>query len=71
MLPKKWTGNLVGLMHNERVSFSELAEELNVTNRYVSMVLNGHRDPADAEEKFTAALDRIIARRNTPQEVAG
>ena len=66
-MPKKWTGNLVGLMHDEKVSFSELAEELNVTNRYVSMVLNGHRDPAGAEEKFTAALNRIIERRsNTP-----
>lgn len=70
MLPKKWTGNLVGLMHNEKVSFSELAEELGVTNRYLSMVLNGHRDPAGAEEKFTAALDRIIQRRQT-QEAAG
>ena len=70
MLPKKWTGNLVGLMHNERVSFSELAEELNVTNRYVSMVLNGHRDPVGAEEKFTEALDRIIQCRKT-QEAAG
>lgn len=71
MLPKKWTGNLVGLMHNEKVSFSELAEELGVTNRYLSMVLNGHRDPAGAEEKFTAAIDRIIQRRSTTQEVAG
>ena len=71
MLPKKWTGNLVGLMHNERVSFTELAEELNVTNRYVSMVLNGHREPEGAEEKFTAALDRIIQRRSASQEVAG
>lgn len=71
MLPKKWTGNLVGLMHNEKVTFSELAAELNMTNRYVSMVLNGHRDPVGAEEKFTAALNRIIARRTTPQEVPG
>ena len=71
MLPKKWTGNLVGLMHNEKVSFAELAEELGVTNRYLSMVLNGHRDPAGAEEKFTAALDRIIQRRSQPQEVTG
>ena len=39
-MPKKWTGNLVGLMHDEKVSFSELAKELGVTNRYVSMVLN-------------------------------
>lgn len=65
MLPKKWTGNLVGLMHDEKVSFSELADELGVTNRYVSMVLNEHRTPAGAEEKFTAALNRIIDKRST------
>lgn len=63
-MPKKWTGNLVGLMHDEKVSFNELATELGVTNRYVSMVLNGHREPEGAEEKFTAALNRIIERKN-------
>ena len=63
-MPKKWTGNLVGLMHDEKVSFSELAKELGVTNRYVSMVLNEHRCPAGAEEKFTSALNRIIEQRS-------
>lgn len=64
-MPKKWTGNLVGLMHDERISFNELAAELGVTNRYVSMVLNGHREPEGAEGKFTAALNRIIERNNS------
>lgn len=63
-MPKKWTGNLVGLMHDEKISFTELAEELAVTNRYVSMILNGHREPAGAEEKFTTALNRIIERKS-------
>ena len=63
-MPKKWTGDLVGLMHNHRISFAELADELGVTNRYVSMVLNGHREPTGAEEKFRAALDRIIERKH-------
>lgn len=63
-MPKEWTGNLVGLMHNYRISFAQLAEELGVTNRYVSMVLNGHRDPPGAEERFTAAVRRIIDRIN-------
>ena len=72
-MPKKWTGNLVGLMHDEKISHTELADELEVTNRYVSMVLNGHREPAGAEERFTAALNRIIERRakEAPLEVAG
>lgn len=66
-MPKKWTGNLVGLMHDSKISKTQLAEELGVTREYVSMVLNGHREPEGAEEKFQAALDRIIERKtDTP-----
>ena len=61
-MPKKWTGDLVGLMHNHKISIQMLADELGVTNRYVSMVLNGHREPAGAEQKFHEALDRLIKR---------
>ena len=61
MLPKEWTGDLVGLMHNHRITFSQLAEKLGVTNRYVSMVLNSHRTPAGAEERFRAAVTELIA----------
>ena len=60
-MPKKWTGDLVGLMHTNRISFQALADKLGVTNRYVSMVLNGHREPPGAEDKFRAAVDELIA----------
>ena len=63
MLPKEWTGNLVGLMHNNGISFSELADELGVTNRYVSAILNSHKEPAGAEERLRNAVDRIIERK--------
>lgn len=61
MLPKKWTGNLVGLMHDNKISKTQLAEKLCVTREYVSMVLNGHREPAGAEEKFRKAVDELIS----------
>ena len=63
-MTKKWTGNLVGLLHDNRISRTELAKELDVTREYVSMVLNGHREPEGAEEKFTAALNRLIKRKS-------
>lgn len=63
MLPKKWTGDLVGLMHDNKISKTLLAEELDVTREYVSMVLNGHREPVGAEQKFREAVDRIIERK--------
>lgn len=59
-MPEKWTGELVGLMHNHRVSGQELSDKLGMTNRYVSMILNGHRNPADAEKRFRKALEEII-----------
>lgn len=52
---------MVGLMHNHKITFQMLADKLGVTNRYVSMVLNGHRDPDDAEARFRAAVDELIA----------
>ena len=60
-MPKEWTGDLVGLMHNHRITFAQLAEKLGVTNRYVSMVINGHREPAGAEQRFRAAVEELIA----------
>lgn len=61
---KKWTGNLVGLMHDHKITKTQLAEELGVSREYVSMVLNEHRMPVDAESRFTAAVNSIIERRS-------
>ena len=58
---KEWTGELVGVMHCRKISAMQLAEKLGVTNRYVSMVLNGHREPKNAEARFRAALDELIS----------
>lgn len=60
MAVKEWTGELVGQMHNCKITQQQLADQLGVTNRYVNMVLNGHRNPADAEERFRKALKEIV-----------
>ena len=49
-------------MHEHGITQIQLADELDVSPKYVSMVLNGHRGPAGAEEKFTAAAKRIADR---------
>lgn len=59
----QWISGFVGQKHNHKVKNRELATELGVTEEYVSMVLNGHRTPTNAEEKFNAALNRIIERK--------
>lgn len=61
----QWIGALIGRMHNNKISKTQLAEHLGVTREYVSMVLNGHRTPEGAEEKFNAALNQIIECKNS------
>ena len=59
-MPAQWTGDMVGKMHNNRVTMTQVAEKLGVTKAYVCMVLNGHRSPKGAEQRFNAALDALI-----------
>ena len=62
-MPEKWTGELIGEMHNQRVTYDDIAGELGVTKAYVSMVLNGRRKPAGIKERMQAALTAIVERR--------
>ena len=58
-MKEKWTGDLIGRMHNADITLEDLAVEIGKTKAYVSMILNGHRKPANArqllEEAFKAA----------------
>lgn len=64
---EEWTGHLVGKMHNERVTYEELANELGVTRSYVSMILNGKRSPGGIRQRMEDAVDRLIDRRRAEQ----
>ena len=59
---EKWTGEVVGEMHIHRITAQQLAEELGVSNRWVSAVLNGHRTSKNAEQQFKTAVNNIISR---------
>ena len=59
-MPEAWTATLVGTLHAEGLTQKMLAKEAGVTPEYLSMVLNGHRNPVGAEEKLTAALERLV-----------
>lgn len=62
-MPEQWTGILIGEMHNAKVYHTDLAEELNCSRGYVSMILNGTRSPAGAKERFRAAFERVLEKR--------
>lgn len=59
-MPAQWTANLVGEMHLKKISKKQLAIQMGVTPEYVSMVLNGHREPGGAEQRFKSALDKLV-----------
>lgn len=64
-MPEKWTGNLIGRMHNEKVTYEDIANELGVTKAYVSMILNSRRTPADAKTRLEEAFQAVLAKRKS------
>lgn len=55
-----WIGEIVGLMHKHGISNKQLAAHMGVTPEYVSMVLNGHREPNGIEDRLRNAISEII-----------
>lgn len=60
-MPAQWTAEIVGQMHKYKIAKKRLAEKMGVTPEYVSMVLNGHREPAGAEQRFRDAVNELAA----------
>ena len=60
-MPEKWTGDLIGRMHNNGISCTQLAEKLGINKSYLSMILGSKRTPPDAEHRLRAAVDELIA----------
>ena len=50
-MPAQWTGEVVGKIHNNRLTAKELAEELGWNDKYLSQVLNSENPPKNAEQK--------------------
>lgn len=50
-------------MHNARVSYDDLAAELGLTKGYLSMILNGKRNPPGARKRLEDAVKAVIERR--------
>lgn len=59
-MPAKWTAELLGDMHLARVTAKQLAAAVGWHEKYLSAVLNGHKEPQNAEEVLRSALDHLI-----------
>ena len=62
-MPEKWTGRLVGKMHNECVTIEELGAEMGVCKGYVSMILNGRRKPSGIQKRMEDAFEQVLSKR--------
>ena len=62
-MPEKWTGDLIGKMHNSKITYDEVAAELGCTKTYVSMILNGRRKPPNARKRMEEAVAAVIRRK--------
>ena len=67
-MPEKWTGQLIGRMHNERITYEQLANEMGVNKAYISMILNGKRNPSNVQKRMEDALDSVIDRRKRTEK---
>lgn len=63
-MPEEWTGELIGKMHNANVTYDDLANELGCGKAYISMLLNGKRNPKGAKERLCSAFEQVIKKRN-------
>lgn len=64
----QWMEAFFGKKRAYKVKDAEIAAEVGWHPKYLSAVLNGHRSPQCAEEKLTAALDRIIERKTAASD---
>jgi hypothetical protein len=62
-MPEKWTGEVVGRMHVEKVTYTELGKKLGICKGYLCDILNSRREPKDIQQRVTSALDELIAER--------
>ena len=60
---EQWIADVVGKMHINKITQSQLAEKMGVTNDYIWMILNGKKTPKDAESRIMTAINDIISER--------
>lgn len=63
-MPAKWTGQLVGEIHNAGVTIKEVAIEAGMNPKYISTVLNSDADAPKVEARLRTALCRLIERKD-------
>lgn len=56
----EWTGEVVKQLHVAELSTADLAREMELTQGYVRMILDGQRNPLGAEARIKTALFALL-----------
>ena len=56
----EWTGDVVSKLHVYGISIKELAESMGYSNEYLSVILNGKREPVGIQNKVEEAVNKLI-----------
>lgn len=59
----EWTGDVIGKLHVHGLSIKELAESMGYSHEYLSVILNGKREPTGIKEKVEDAVNKLIEQR--------
>lgn len=60
-----WIAIAVGKMHVNKISHAELATKMGYTREYVTMLLNGKKEPDGIGKRILQAINDIIAERQS------
>ena len=63
-MPDKWTGDIIGIMHCNKITRKDVADEIGVTKAYITMILNGKRYVPAMQNKIVNAVNTLIARQS-------
>lgn len=63
-MPEAWTGKLIGKMHNNGITYGDLGGKVGISNQYISLILNGFRNPSGMREKMEKAVSELIQEKN-------
>ena len=64
-MPAQWTADIIGELHLQKISKKCVAKQMGMTPEYVSMILNGHREPIGAEQRFREAISTLVSAKET------
>lgn len=64
MTKPMWTANIVKQMHLHSITRDDLGKAMGITGNYVSMILNGEREPAGMRERMESTIKQLIDERS-------